>query len=144
LRRYVEAVKDRLYRPEVHGQAKKDAGNTHYMNALRVLQLLSPVAPHLTEEIYQAYTETRRASKFAVIAVASYNEAMLDEHAEKRGDLIIELIGEIRREKAEKHLPLNTQSRSYSLAKVILGAEAITEVKATLLAPAKLSAYRFA
>ncbi len=36
-------------------------------------------------------------------------QACVDEEAEKRGDLIIALISAVRREKAEKHLSLNTQ-----------------------------------
>jgi valyl-tRNA synthetase len=31
----------------------------------------------------------------------------VDERAEKRGDIAVELIGEVRREKAEKRMPLN-------------------------------------
>ena len=51
---YLEAVKDRLYRPELEGRAQKVAAqHVLYEVLYRVLQLLSPVVPHLTEEIYQ-------------------------------------------------------------------------------------------
>ena len=58
---YLEAVKDRLYQPEVHGNAQKVAAQyTIYEVLYKMLQLLSPVAPHLTEEIYQTlYAETK-------------------------------------------------------------------------------------
>jgi valyl-tRNA synthetase len=138
---YVEAVKDRLYRPEVHGQAKKDAAQYTLHEVLyRVLQLLSPVAPHLTEEIYQAlYRDTKGFPSLQSSPWPSYNEAMLDEHAEKRGDLIIELIGEIRREKAEKHLPLNTPIKKLIVyAKDHSGAEAITEGQSDIIGACKV------
>jgi valyl-tRNA synthetase len=47
----------------------------------------------------------------------------MDEEAEQRGDLIIALIGEIRREKAEKHLPLNTPVKKLT----VFVADKITE-----------------
>ena len=36
-----------------------------------------------------------------------FNAALVDEEAEKNGDLIIAIIGEVRHDKAEKKLPLN-------------------------------------
>ncbi len=58
---YVEAAKDRLYNPAVHGQAEKEAAQyTLYEVLYRILQLLAPVTPHLTEEIYQTmYADTK-------------------------------------------------------------------------------------
>ena len=36
-----------------------------------------------------------------------FNAALVDEEAEKNGDLLIAIIGEVRHDKAEKKLPLN-------------------------------------
>jgi valyl-tRNA synthetase len=107
---YVEAVKDRLYRPEVHGEAAKVAAQqTLYEVLYRILQLLVPVTPHLTEEIYQTmYADTKGYKSLQVSPWPAFNEASVDERAEKRGDLIVALIGDVRREKAEKRMPLNT------------------------------------
>ena len=51
---YLEAVKDRLYRPEIYGEEKKGAAQ-HTLSVVlrRLLFLLAPITPHLTEEIYQ-------------------------------------------------------------------------------------------
>ncbi len=107
---YVEAVKDRLYRPEVYGQAKKTAAQkTLYEVLYRILQLLAPVAPHVTEEIYQAmFAETKSFQSLQTTSWPKHDSTQVNEAAEKQGDLITAVIGEIRREKAEKHLPLNT------------------------------------
>jgi valyl-tRNA synthetase len=107
---YVEAVKDRLYNPEVHGGAKRLAAQqTLYRVLYRVLQLLAPVIPHLTEEIYQTmYAEDKGYASLQVSPWPEFNAAAVDERAENQGDLVMALIGEVRREKAEKHLPLNT------------------------------------
>jgi valyl-tRNA synthetase len=114
---YVEAVKDRLYRPEVHGEEqRKTAQYTLYHMLYRVLQLLSPVVPHLTEEIYQTmYADSKELASLQTSAWPEINESLINERAEKRGDLIIELIGEARREKAEKRLPLNTPVKKLTI-----------------------------
>ena len=52
---YVEAVKDRLYSQETYGEAEKRAAQHALYEVLyTVLQLLAPIIPHVTEEIYQA------------------------------------------------------------------------------------------
>jgi valyl-tRNA synthetase len=114
---YLEAVKDRLYRPEVHGQAQKAAAQqTLYEVLFRMLQLLAPVTPHLTEEIYQAmYADAKGCRSLQVSQWPQYRESMVDEHAEKHGELISSLISEVRREKAEKRMPLNTPVKTLTV-----------------------------
>jgi valyl-tRNA synthetase len=106
---YVEAVKDRLYRAETYGEAKKrGAQKALYETLCVVLQLLAPVIPHVTEEIYQAiYAEAKSCPSLQLTRWPEL-EGWADEQAEKLGDVIIALISAVRREKAEKHLPLNT------------------------------------
>ncbi|UCF45205.1 MAG: class I tRNA ligase family protein, partial [Candidatus Bathyarchaeota archaeon] len=108
---YVEAVKDRLYRPELHSVAKKAAAqHTLYEVLYRVLQLLAPITPHLTEEIYQAmYADYKGCRSLQLSPWPEFDQALVDEEAEKRGDLIIAVITSVRREKAEKRMPLNAQ-----------------------------------
>jgi valyl-tRNA synthetase len=114
---YVEAVKDRLYRPETHGEHKKVAAQHALHQVLyRVLQLLSPVTPHLTEELYQAmYSDNKGCRSLQLSPWPEFTQALADDEAEERGDLIIAVIGEVRREKAEKHLPLNTQIKKLTV-----------------------------
>jgi valyl-tRNA synthetase len=113
----VEAVKDRLYRPETHGEAKKAAAqHTLYEVLYRVLGLLSPITPHLTEEIYQAmYAHYKGFKSLQLSPWPEFEQALVDEEAERRGDLIIAVIAEVRREKAEKHMPLNTQVKKLTV-----------------------------
>jgi len=108
---YVEAVKDRLYRPEIYGESKKKAAQKVLYDVIyRILQLLSPITPHLTEEIYQSMFSNRMGYKSLQITPwPKIENALIDEEVERQGDLIIALITEVRREKGEKRLPLNTQ-----------------------------------
>jgi valyl-tRNA synthetase len=107
---YVEAVKDRLYRVETYGEVKqRGAQHVLYEVLYAVLQLLAPVIPHVTEEIYQTmYAENKRCVSLQASPWPRC-EAWVDAEAEERGDVIIALISAVRREKAERHLPLNTQ-----------------------------------
>jgi valyl-tRNA synthetase len=113
---YVEAVKDRLYRAETFGEAqKRGAQHALYEALYTVLQLLAPVIPHVTEEIYQAmYAEVKGCASLQVSSWPEH-EAWVDAAAEKRGDVIVALISAVRREKAEKHLSLNTQIKKLTV-----------------------------
>lgn len=105
---YLEAVKDRLYRPEIYGEEKKKAAQqTLYTVLNRLLLLLAPIVPHITEEIYQMLYAEEKHGSIHRSAWPHISKKYMDEEAEKHGDLIMAMISEIRREKAEKHLPLN-------------------------------------
>ncbi|HEX69116.1 MAG TPA: valine--tRNA ligase, partial [Candidatus Bathyarchaeota archaeon] len=108
---YIEAVKDRLYRKEVYGEEKRKAAQYTLYNALyRTLQLLAPFIPHITEEIYQAmYAEDKGYKSIHISPWPTVNKELIDEKAEKIGDKTIALIAEIRRDKAKRRLPLNTE-----------------------------------
>jgi len=107
---YLEAVKDRLYRPEQSGQTQKVAAQYVLYHVLyRILQLLAPAIPHVTEEIYQyMYADVEGKNSLHISSWPQPDESKVDEAAEKQGDIVVALISEVRREKAEKRMPLNT------------------------------------
>ncbi|MGQ9625111.1 MAG: valine--tRNA ligase, partial [Candidatus Bathycorpusculaceae bacterium] len=106
---YIEAVKDRLYKPEVYGKEKRKAAQfTLYTVLYRILQLLAPITPHITEEIYQnLYAEDVGQKSLQLTSWPKPEAEKIDEEAERNGELIMAVITEIRREKAEKRKPLN-------------------------------------
>ena len=61
------------------------------------------------------FAETKKCKSLQVSLWPEFNSAFMDAKAEKQGDLIVALIGEVRREKAEKKLPLNTQVKSITI-----------------------------
>jgi valyl-tRNA synthetase len=107
---YIEGVKHRLYKPETYGEVKRKAAqHTLYSAIYRIIQLLAPIAPHTTEEIYQTlYAEDKKHKSIHVSPWPIPDKKMADEEAEKYGDLVIAVIEEIRRDKAERRKPLNT------------------------------------
>lgn len=114
---YLEAVKDRLYNPQVYGQEKKRAAQYTLHTVLhRILQLLAPIIPHLTEEIFQTtYAEQENLKSIHVSSWPVVDDKRVDEDAEKQGDLLMAIITEIRREKAERHLPLNAKIKKMTI-----------------------------
>jgi valyl-tRNA synthetase len=108
---YLEAVKDRLYNPDVYGDEKKAAAQYTLHKVLeRILKLLAPITPHLTEEIYQTlYGDEKHFKSIHISNWPETDEKLIDEKAERQGDIVIAVITEVRREKSEKHLPLNTK-----------------------------------
>jgi valyl-tRNA synthetase len=114
---YIEAVKDRLYKPEVYGEAKKKAVQLTLYNVLyRVIQLLAPISPHITEEIYEAiYKEEVDEKSLQLTPWPEPDTKRIDEDAERKGDAVMAVITEIRREKAEKRKPLNAQIKRLKL-----------------------------
>jgi len=114
---YIEAVKDKLYNPDVYDQAKKLAAQyTLYEVLYRVLQLLAPMTPHLTEEIYQSmYAENKGFKSLQVSPWPMYNPELEDETVEKNGDLIMAIISGVRQDKAEKKLPLNAPVKTLDI-----------------------------
>jgi len=107
---YIEAVKDRLYKPEAYGKEKRRAVQfTLYKVLYCIIQLLAPITPHITEEIYQTmYAGDIGQKSLQLTPWPEPEKGKIDEAAEKKGDLVMAVITEIRREKAEKRKPLNT------------------------------------
>lgn len=114
---YVEAVKDRLYRPEVYGKANAAAAqHTLYEVLYRILQLLAPVTPHLTEEIYEyMYRDDKGYCSIQISAWPKFNPNMVDDIIERNGDLITAIMSEVRRDKAEKKMPLNAPVKNLKI-----------------------------
>ncbi|MDO8340070.1 MAG: valine--tRNA ligase [Candidatus Burarchaeum sp.] len=129
---YLENVKHRLYNPEIHGaESKRAAQFTLRTVFYAVLRLLAPIAPHVNEEIYQELFA--KAEGHRSIALAPFPQAdskMVSEEAEKKGELLNKIIGEMRRTKRERKMPLNAElarisvSLSADEAKMLEGMEA--------------------
>jgi valyl-tRNA synthetase len=139
---YIEVVKDRLYKPEVYGEEKRKAAQyTLYHVLYRIIQLLAPITPHITEEIYQnLYAENVGQKSLQLTSWPKPELEKIDEDAEKNGDLVMDVITEIRREKAEKRKPLNTIIKSLRIyAGKSKYASIISENKADIIGTCKIA-----
>ncbi len=106
---YIESVKDRLYRVEPENSARRQAAQQTLYNVFyKILQLLAPITPHLTEEIYQnMYAEDKGSKSLQITSWPKIDSALVDKVAEEEGDKVMALIEDVRRKKAAQKLPLN-------------------------------------
>ena len=142
---YIEAVKDKLYNPDAYGQGKKLAAqHTLYEVLYRVLQLLAPITPHLTEEIYQCmYAKDKGFKSLQISSWPEYNPTLENETAEKNGDLITALMSGIRQDKAMNKLPLNAPATTLDIySGSIATANVINSVKEDLAGTLKIDNVR--
>jgi valyl-tRNA synthetase len=114
---YIEAVKHRLYQPEKYGTEKRQAAQyTLYKAIYRIIQLLSPVSPHITEELFQIMFADQKQHKSIHISIwPTSNKELIDPETEKNGDLIVAVMSEIRRDKAENQKPLNVSVKKLTI-----------------------------
>ncbi len=139
---YLEAVKDKLYKPELYeDETRKAAQSTLYAVLYRIIYLLAPITPHVTEEICQTmYAEDMGQKSLQLMPWPKPDAGKIDEETEKKGDLVMAVITEIRREKAEKRKPLNTPIKR---VKIYAGksefARIISENKEDIVGTCKIS-----
>ena len=129
---YLEAAKYRLYG---EGEPKKAAQQTLYQTIKKTLQLLAPVIPHLTEEIYNTMYAESEDDSIHTSRWPEYGASMVDEEAERIGDAIIAVISQTRKQKNKLGIPLNKPvkkltvyaAEGFKLSDVKLGLKDITE-----------------
>jgi valyl-tRNA synthetase len=104
---YLEIVKDRLYKPEIHGEDERlSAQYSLYNVLLELLKLYAIYVPHITEEIYQSYF--KGFEKQISIHVMQWNvkSEFKNEGLLNFGENIKKIIGEARKYKSERNLSL--------------------------------------
>lgn len=103
---YLEIVKERLYKPELRGQAARiSAQATLYMALLAILRMYSIFAPHITEEIYQAYY--RSSEGLDSVHLVPWREECrveIGSDAEAGGSEFLTVLGFVRKFKSEHGL----------------------------------------
>ncbi len=104
---YLEIVKNRLY---AGSEDEKMPARFVLYTVMNILtRLLAPFTPFLAEECWQRLHEGI-GEKVESVHLQRYPEAderLIDEEAEKRGELIKEVVSVVRRMKHDKGLPLN-------------------------------------
>ncbi|MBA1337047.1 MAG: Valyl-tRNA synthetase [Firmicutes bacterium] len=106
---YLEIVKERLYKPEIHGYENRlSAQFALYTSFLGILKTYAIYVPHIVEEIYQAYF--REYEETASIHKTIWSRAdEADEDILRFGETVKQILLEIRRYKSERNLSLKTE-----------------------------------
>lgn len=105
---YLELAKARLYR-EV-GAEREAAQWTLYHALLNVLKLFAPFLPYVAEEIYQQlFRQWDGARSVHVSSWPADHAEWRDEQAEETGKMLLELLRQVRRYKAEHGLSVGAE-----------------------------------
>lgn len=106
---YLEIVKDRLYKPDLHGHdARLSAQFALSDSLLHLLKLYAIFVPHITEEIYQHGFRTQEGALSLHQTLWPPQEAISRDILEF-GQTICSIIGEVRRYKSERSLSLRAE-----------------------------------
>jgi len=113
---YIEIVKDRLYKPEVHGDVARLSGQkAAYTALLAILKLFAPYFPHITEEIYQDYFAEKEGVKSIHITEFEDLSAYTDETLLEKAEAVKEVIAQVRKYKSENNLSLKTEIETLTI-----------------------------
>ena len=115
---YLEMVKDRLYKPEIHGEESRKAGQmTLYEVLLNTLKLYAPYVPFITEEVYSWYFKEHVGTpSIHNTQWPTLNESFATENA--NGDLACEVIARVRKYKSEQQV-----SQKAEIATLVINAK---------------------
>lgn len=104
---YLEIIKDRLYKPEIHGDAaRKSAQYVLYKTLLGILKLYSIYVPHITEEIYQNYFRSFENIKSIHLLLWNSEESNKDKELQEFGERLTTIVSGVRKLKSEKNISL--------------------------------------
>lgn len=105
---YLEFVKDRLYKPEVHGNESRHSCQMALNHVLRgIVKLYAPFLPYITEEIHSwnenwgGKADEKTYTSVHVSLWPEYDKALCFAQEQKTGELAREIIAAVRKFKSD-------------------------------------------
>ena len=108
---YLEIIKDRLYKEDVYGkEARRSAQYTLYHIMYGCVKMLAPFMPFITEELYQSYfKEYEGILSIHKTLWPSYAYESLELADEELGEIVLSVVGQVRKYKSDHAMALNTE-----------------------------------
>jgi valyl-tRNA synthetase len=106
---YLEIVKERLYRPDIHGhRERRSAQRALYRCLLELLKMYAVYVPHITEYIYQQYF--RQHEDCISLHLTQWESVSgIEESFIEFGAILKEAVAETRRIKSERSLSMKAE-----------------------------------
>ena len=106
---YIEIVKERLYRPDIHGiEERKSAQKAIYYSLLNILKMYAIYIPHITEYIYlKGLKDFDGANSIHCTIWPDVKE--IDNNIVKFGEEIKNVVFEMRKQKSDNNLSVKTE-----------------------------------
>ncbi len=106
---YIEVVKERLYRPDLHGIQERRSGQYALYHALlNILRLYAVYVPHITEYLYQSFFrqyEQTPSLHLLLWEIPDEDDALLL----KFGEILENIIAGMRKYKSENNLSMRSE-----------------------------------
>lgn len=108
---YIEIVKDRLYKPEIYGEAAKASGLYTYYKVLKSLNvMMNPITPFVTEGIWQYFFRTYESEvSIANTSWPNLSKVEITEQEHLAGTLSVDVTSVVRKFKSDNKKSLNTE-----------------------------------
>lgn len=112
---YVEIVKERLYRPEVHGAEERRSGQyALYYALINILKLYAAYIPHITEYIYQEFF--RKYEKKKSIHLMHWGKPNeIDTELLEFGEALKNSIAEMRKYKSDNRMSMRAEMETMNI-----------------------------
>lgn len=103
---YLEIVKERVYKPEIHGDMERKSGQyALYTAFIGILRMYAIYIPHITEEIYQDFFRGFE-KKLSIHQLKWIKEGNIYSSCIEFGDVIKDILKEVRKYKSDRGLSL--------------------------------------
>lgn len=122
---YLELVKERLYRPDIHGADSRESARYAVYHCLHgILRLYAVYVPHITEAIYQSYY--RAKSDVASLHSLKWNAGEeVNQELFEFGETLKAILAEVRKFKSARNLSMKMPIKAISIS--------VTDERASLL-----------
>ncbi len=103
---YLELIKPAMYGDDATARASAQIVLAHALDT--VMRLMHPIAPHITEELWEALPRANRSADEPVLCVAAWpkvDEAYRFDDETRAMDAVISIISGIRRVRGESNIP---------------------------------------
>lgn len=112
---YIEIAKERLYRPDLHGeQARRSGQYALYHTLLNILKLYAVYVPHITEYIYQEFFRTYE-KETSIHLMCWKQPAERDDRLLEFGNILEAAIADMRRYKSENNLSMRAETDAMTI-----------------------------
>ena len=112
---YIEIIKERLYKPDIHGIEERKSGQYALYHALfSIIKMYAIYVPHITEHIYQEFF--KQHEQILSIHLTRWEEpAIIDADIINFGEKLKEIIAEMRKFKSEHNLSMATEMETLEI-----------------------------
>ena len=112
---YIEIVKDRLYKPDIHGEEERKSGQyALYYALINIHKMYSVYVPHITEYIYQEFFKKFERKK-SIHLLLWENPSRSEVDLLDFGEVLKNSIAEMRKYKSENNLSMRAEIESMNI-----------------------------